>query len=569
MLKKYVLIPVVIGLLTGGFAVLFTFMLEVITHYCLELVVVYIQPLPAGEGFRENFTQYPLRPYLLPVMVALGGLISGLITYKLSPESAGVGTDAAIRAYHHKERLSIRSSIVKLITSSITIGTGGTSGREGPIALIGAGVGSSVADIFKLSDRERRIALAVGLGAGVAAIFKAPLAGAIISAEVFFKKDFEIEAMIPSFVASVTSYSVFGMVFGFQPIFSAEIPKFSSLPVNHLFLYIGLGVLCALVVRVYVRTFHSISKGFKSSDLPPYIKPALGGFVAGVVGVITPMAIGNGYGWLQLIMDGKLTDIGLITLGAVGIVVGVSFTLGSGGSGGVFGPSVMLGGLVGAIYSLALSDLYDLSLHIPSFMIVGMVSLFAGAAKAPLSTLILIAEMTGGYDLLVPAMVSVFITYFLSGKESIFPSQVDTRLDSPAHVDEWGLFVLEKIRVNEFMKEPITIPPHLSVREAYEMMRKHMISGLPVVNSSMLVGMVTKGDVLEVAESDRDRKRVYEIMSRDLVVAVPQDTLADVFRIMASRGVGRLPVVEKRGSRRIVGIITRSDIGRAVRGRSA
>ena len=565
MLKKYLLLPVVIGVLTGLFAVLFVYALELLTHYVLELIVGYLQLLPAGEGVRENFTFYPERPYLLPLTVAAGGLLSGLLTYFLSPESAGVGTDAAIKAYHNKDRLSIKSSIVKLITSAITIGTGGTSGREGPIALIGAGVGSTVGEIFRLDQKERRTALAVGLGAGIAAIFKAPLAGAIISAEVFFKRDFEIEAMIPGFVASVTSYSVFGMFFGFQPIFSAEIPKLVNVQPLSLLAYAGLGLVCAFVVRIFTFIFFKVKEEFDKPRLPPYVKPAVGGFLAGLVGAFVPIAIGNGYGWLQLIMDGKLQDLSLIILGAIAVMFGVSFTLGSGGSGGVFGPSVMIGGLVGAAYSIAINQYYSLSLHVPSFTIVGMVSLFAGAAKAPLSTLILIAEMTGGYELLVPAMVSVFISYFLSGKRSIFPSQVDTRLDSPAHMDEWGLFILEKLKVRDYMKEPVTVRPYDSVEEAYRLMMDRMIGGLPVVNGGKLVGIVTKSDIMAVSPHEREKVRVHEVMSTNLVVVTPDNTLADVFRLMTAKGIGRLPVVDKKGSRKLVGIIARADIGRAIR----
>ncbi|EDP75239.1 chloride channel protein [Hydrogenivirga sp. 128-5-R1-1] len=565
MLRRYLLLPITIGVLTGLFAVLFVHALEFLTHYVLELVVGYLQPLPAGEGTREHFSSYPERPYLLPLTVALGGLVSGLLAHFLSPESAGVGTDAAIRAYHNKDRLSIKSSVVKLVTSAITIGTGGTSGREGPIALIGAGVGSTVGELFRLNSKERRTALAVGLGAGIAAIFKAPLAGAIISAEVFFRRDFEIEAMIPGFIASVTSYSIFGLFFGFQPIFSAEIPKLLNVQPFSLLAYAGLGFVCAIVVRVFTFVFFKVKEEFDKPRLPTYLKPALGGFVAGLIGAFVPVAIGNGYGWLQLILDGKLNDLTFIVLGALAVMLGVSFTLGSGMSGGVFGPSVMIGGLVGAAYSLALNQHYSLSLHVPSFTIVGMVSLFAGAAKAPLSTLILIAEMTGGYELLVPAMVSVFISYFLSGKKSIFPSQVDTRLDSPAHMDEWGLFILEKLKVRSYMKEPITVKPYDSVEKAYRVMMDNLIGGVPVANGGKLVGIVTKSDVMSVPHHERSRVRVHEIMSTNLVVVTPEDTLGDVFRLMTARGVGRLPVVDKRGSRRLVGIIARADIGRAIR----
>jgi len=565
MLRKYLLLPVLIGILTGTFAVLFVYSLELITHYVLEEFAGYIQPLPAGEGIKAEFTLEPLRPFLLPLTVALGGLISGLLTYYISPESAGVGTDAAIKAYHNKERLSIRSSIVKLITSAITIGTGGTSGREGPIALIGAGIGSTVADLFRMGDRERREAIAVGLGSGIAAIFKAPLAGAIISAEVFFKRDFEIEAMIPSFVASVTSYSFFGLFFGFQPIFSAHIPAFATLHPDVIPYYIGLGVLTAVVVRIYVFLFFRISGIFTQLRIHSVLKPLIGGFMAGSISAFIPVAIGNGYGWLQLFMDGKLKDPLFAAMGAVAVMLGTSFTLGSGGSGGVFGPSVMIGGLLGASYSLLLNNLYDLNLHVPSFMIVGMVSLFAGAAKAPLSTLVLIAEMTGGYELLVPAMVSVFISYFLSGGKSIFPSQVDTKLDSPAHMDEWGIYILEKLKVKDFMSEPITIGPNDSVERAYLIMVEKLVGGLPVVDKGVLVGIITRTDIMALHPEERTRKKVYEIMTRNPITATPDDSLADVFRLMLSHGFGRVPVVERRGSLKLVGIIARADIGRAVR----
>ena len=565
MLKKYLLLPVFIGVSAGIFAVLFVYAIEFVTKIVLEGIVGYLQPLPAGEGARETFTFFPERWFLLPITVALGGLISGILTYSLSPESAGVGTDAAIKAYHHKKELSLKASLVKLVTSAITIGTGGTSGREGPIALIGAGVGSTLGRLFKLKEKERRVALAIGLGAGISAIFKAPLAGAIISAEVFFKKDFDIETLIPGFIASVTSYSVFGMVFGFHPIFSSEIPKLINLQPISILAYLGLGLVCAVAVRVFVSTFFRVSTLFRDMKIPPYLKPALGGFVAGLVGASVPIAIGNGYGWLQLILDGELTDPILTSLGAVAVMLGVSFTIGSGGSGGVFGPSVMIGGLVGATYSLALNKLYGFGLHVPSFTIVGMVSLFAGAAKAPLSTLILIAEMTGGYELLVPAMVSVSVSYFLSGKRSIFPSQVDTRIDSPAHLDEWGLYILEKLKVKDYMSKPLTVRPHDTVETAYNLMTRELIGGVPVVEDGKLVGIVTRGDIIKLPEEDRKRIRIGEVMTTRLVTINPTDTLAEAFRLMISRGVGRLPVVDERDGKKLVGIIARADIGKAIR----
>ena len=565
MLRRYLGVPIIIGFLTGIFAVLFIYTLEFTTFLFQKLIVGYYPPLPAGED-SKFFTLEPARPFLLPFTVALGGLISGIISYFFAPESMGVGTDAAIRAYHKGEKLSVRSSIAKLITSAITIGSGGTSGREGPIALIGAGLGSSIASWFNLKEKERREALAIGLGAGVAAIFKAPLAGAIISAEVFFKRDFYIETMIPSFVASVVSYSVFGSVFGFQPIFSTEIPPFKYSEILHLLAYAILGIICGIFSRFYTKVFFTIQNTFKRLPVAEYLKPAIGGFVAGAIGAVLPPVIGNGYGWLQLIMDGEITDYTFIFLSAIGVVLGVSFTIGSGGSGGVFGPSVMIGGLLGASFSLFMNSYYGTELHTPSFTIVGMVALFAAAAKAPLSTLILIAEMTGGYDLLVPAMIAVPIAYFLSGERSIFPSQVNTRLESPAHRDEFGMYILESLKVKDYMcRDLITVDPSITVEEALKIMQENLVGGLPVVKNGKLLGIVTRSDLMKVPPEKRKTVKVYDVMTRNLLVASPEDTLSDILRIMSTKGIGRLPVVESKESKKIVGIITRADIGRAIR----
>ena len=565
MFRDFIYIPILIGLVTGIFALSFIELINLITSYVLEGIVGYHQPIPHGEGGRPFEPSPDMKLFLLPLTVGIAGLISGILTHLFSPESAGVGTDSAIRAYHTMQRLSLKSSVVKLITSALTIGSGGTSGREGPIALIGAGAGSTVANFFAKTPRDRRIYLAVGLGAGISAIFKAPLAGAIISAEVFFKKDFEIRAMIPAFIASVVSYSVFCAVHGFKPIFSLTVEPLSSHNAHHLLAYAGLGIFCALLIRTFVFTFFKVKSTFDRLPLKPYLRPAIGGFLAGIVAMFSLPAIGNGYGWLQMLMNGEYLQPLFLAIGIIGVALGVSLTLGSGMSGGIFGPSVMIGGLAGALYSVSLNSITDLSLSVPSFMVVGMVSLFGGAAKAPLSTLILIAEMTGGYQLLVPAMVSVLFAYILSGDRSIFPSQVPTRIDSPAHIEEWGILALEKERVRNHMKVPITVSPQTSLPEILKLMSEHLIGGIPVVEDGRLVGIVTRGDVMGVSPQHRDKIRARHIMTRNPITVTPEDTLADCLRIMMAGGIGRLPVVEDEESRKLVGIIARADIGRAIR----
>jgi len=297
--------------------------------------------------------------------------------------------------------------------------------------------------------------------------------------------------------------------------------------------------------------------------IPFYLKPSIGGLFTGCIEILTPMAIGNGYGWLQLIMDGKIADLKEVFLGILGIIFGVSFTLGSGGSGGIFGHSVMIGGLTGAFYALFLNQHTSLNLPISSFMIVGMVSLFGSAAKAPISTLLLIAEMTGGYSLLFPGMLSVFISYYLSGKKSVFPSQLESRLDSPAYKKELGIFILEKLKVKDFMKNPITIQSKSTLSEAKTLMQKHLISGLPVLNGEKLVGIITKTDLSEVPKNEWNIKKVEEVMTKNIISIDKEATLSQALEIMINEGIGRLVVTDKEGN--LIGIISRADIGKALR----
>src|SRR5215831_6801691 len=207
-LRKWGFIGILVGIGAGLGALALIWLIQLFTHGFLQIIVGYAPPLPGGEGGESNYLFHMSRPWLLPVVTGAAGLLGGLITWKLAPETAGIGTNAAIRAFHANQTIKARTSVLKLFTSAITIGGGLTSGREGPIAQIGAATGATVATALKLTARERNIALAAGLGAGIAAIFKAPLAGAIIAAEIFYTEDFEVEALVPGLVASVIGYSI-------------------------------------------------------------------------------------------------------------------------------------------------------------------------------------------------------------------------------------------------------------------------------------------------------------------------------------------------------------------------
>ena len=220
--------------------------INLVKHFVLGTLVGYIPPLPGGEGGMSQYSFHMSRPWMLPLVTTAAGLVGGFFTWKFAPQTAGIDTNAAIRAFHNSEKLNFKTSIFKLVTSAITIGGGLTSGREGPIAQIGASAGAGIAGLLKLSARERNIALAAGLGAGIAAIFKAPLAGAIIAAEIFYKEDFEVEALVPALIAAVVGYSIVGAAAGFQPVFT---PPRQATQFDHpwtliLFALLGSAALC-------------------------------------------------------------------------------------------------------------------------------------------------------------------------------------------------------------------------------------------------------------------------------------------------------------------------------------
>lgn len=529
-------------------------------------IVGYYPPTPAGEGETHFFSLRPEHPYLLPFVVMFAGFVVGLLAYIFSVEFAGPEKDAAIKAYHFGEDLPFKDAIIRLILSTITIGAGGTSGKLRIIALVGSAFGNTVSKILKLDEKRRRELIAIGFGAGLAAIFKAPLAGAIISSEVFFKRDFVAEYIIPGFVASSVAYIVYGLHFGFQPVFHTEIPPFKEEILYKILAYVGLGLFIAIAVRLYLFIYYAVGNFFKNLKFPLYIESAIGGLMSGLIGMLTPYAIGNGLGWLQLIMNGEITDYAQIALGALGVTLGVSFTTGSGMSAGIFGPTLMTGGLLGAAYSLFLNQHFGASLHVPSFTIIGMVSFFAAAAKIPLSTIIVVAEMTKGYELLAPAMITVFISYLLSGEKSLFPHQLDTRQDSPTHQDEFLLFPLNKFKVKEFMTPtPITIHPEASLEEAQRILSERLIGGIPVVDERRVVGIITKSDISKIPPNDRKYKKVKEVMTEEVITITPEEPLSEVLRIMLSEGIGRIPVVVSYESKEVVGIVARADVGKAIR----
>ncbi len=558
--RKWVILGVLIGVVAGLGAIAFFSAIQWSTKLFLGGIADLTPPLPLGEG--QPIVSAAGRRWLIPVVTTLGGLLAGLVVFTLAPEAEGHGTDAAIEAFHERGgRIRARIPPIKLIASAITIGSGGSAGREGPTAQIAAGFGSWLGDVFQLSPQDRRIAVAAGIGAGIGAIFKAPLGGAILAAEVLYIRDFEVEAIVPGFIASVVGYSIFGAWSGWTPVFGNGLGFQFDQP-SSLVWYAVLGLLAGLGGIAYAKTFYGIRDLFRRIRIPPHFKPAIGGLGVGLIALAFPQVLSMGYGWLQLAIDGNTAQLAVGTMLALVALkmVATSLSIGSGGSGGVFAPGLFIGGMLGgAMWSMLHGHVGWMPANSEPFVVVGMMALFGGVAKAPIAVILMVAEMTNELSMVVPAMLATMIAYLVSGNIRIYESQAKTRADSPAHRGEYTIPLIQTINVAEAMRtKVVTAAPEETVEQAEERIFKQERRALPVIQDGRLVGIFTSSDALRARHEGL--RTVEEAMSRELVVAYPADSLYTALQRMAKAGISRLPVVEREAPDRMVGIISTRDL---------
>jgi len=424
----------VLSILVSFGAILFVYCLRLAHALFLGELAGYQPPGLPNEGGTLQEIVGAHRLWLIPLSTTLGGLISGLLIFRFAPEAEGHGTDAAIRAFHRTSgNLRLRVAPVKAIASAITIGSGGAAGREGPVALIGATLGSVYARATHQSEDERRLLLVVGLAAGIAAVFRTPLGAALLAIEILYRgMEFEAAALLYTMLASVGAYAVTGLFLGWEPLF--EIPSGMIAPsVFEYGWYALLGIAAGVAAAALPVIFYRMRAAFQALPGPPHLKPALGGLGVGLIALALPQVLGGGYGWIQMAIYGQLT-IGLMLLLALAKTVAFSFTIGSGGSGGVFAPTLFVGAMIGGFLGAVFNQ------PVPPFVIVGMAAVFAGAAHVPIAALIMVTEMTGSYQLLVPAALALMLSYFVqitlssqSRFKGLYEAQVFSRGDSPAH----------------------------------------------------------------------------------------------------------------------------------------
>lgn len=348
-----------------------------------------------------------------------------MLVTKLAPEATGHGTDEAIEAVHGDPRaIRFRAVLVKMVASALTIGSGGSGGREGPTAQISAGFGSLLTRRLRLSDEDGRIAVALGIGAGIGAIFAAPLGGAVLAASITYRDDFDYRCLLPGFITSGTAYAVLGSFLGFDPLFGYIDAEYRFEKAGPLLWFVVIGLVGAAVGYLYARTFHTTVR--LSHRLPggPVLKPAVGGLLVGLLGLLIPEILSSGYGWAQLAAErGSLMQIPLwiVVVLPIAKIVATSLSIGTGGSGGLFGPGIVIGAFVGgAIWRLGeLCQLPGVPPDPGIFVVVGMMTCFGSVARAPLAIMIMVAEMTGSFSVVPGAIISVGIAALLLSRTNV------------------------------------------------------------------------------------------------------------------------------------------------------
>jgi CIC family chloride channel protein len=587
LIGRTLLHAVLVGMLAGIVSVAFVAGLEAVEDLLLGKVVGYSRLRAAGEAVLGGGSEeHTVRLWLLPLIPALGALLGGVLTSRFAPEAAGGGGDAMIDAFHKQGGVMRRRvAWVKALASILTLGTGGAGGREGPTMQIGGGLGSLVGRALGVGKRERRILMVAGVAAGMSAVFRTPLGAALLAVEVLYRDDFEADALIPALLASVVSYSVFISFFGEATLF-AHAPRYPFIP-GQLPLYALLAILLALVAIVFIATLDGMKQISARLPLPAWLRPGLGGLALGIF--CAPILyfvgerlghrgqglglLGGGYGAAQVAITGAtwLGDgwraVELLALLAAAKIVASSFTIGTGGSAGDFAPSLVIGGLVGGAFGRAARLLlHDPTIDPGAFALVGMGTFYGGIAHVPVSALIMVCELAGSYDLLVPLMLAEGVAFVALRRQSLYHAQVPTKRDSPAHPPQL-LDVLEQIRVREVMTHDRPFARFTLRTPASEMLQRAAEVSwqdvFPVEDAAgKMVGMVT-ADSLRIMGADADLVSLTvaaDAMQKPVSVGA-DDVLREAIGVMLANELREIPVTDASGQ--IVGFLDEAEVGRA------
>jgi CIC family chloride channel protein len=499
-----------------------------------------------------------LRPSPWTVVTAAAGGFSVSLLARWSPVIRGHGIPEAMEAVLTKQsRISPRAAIAKPLSAAIAIGTGGPFGAEGPIIVTGGAIGSLLGQVVPVSPSERKVLLAAGAAAGMAATFGTPLAAVILALELLLF-EFSTRAFVPLVVSAAVAAGVHSAIFGAGPLFAVPTHDYAGL--GKLPFFAVLGLLCGFLAIVVTRGLFAVEHGYRRLPIPAFWHPVIGGVGFGLIGLIEPRALGVGYDVIGDVLSGRLA-LGVLAVVALAKLVAWWFALGSGTSGGTLAPLLLIGGAFGGIVgSLASTAVPGLHLTPGAVAVVAMAAVFGASTRATFASIVFLFELTGDYAVILPLMLASVLATLVSS--ALSPDSLMTeklrRRGLRVHTD-YEVDILRTTSVRDVMSTVVqAFDPDATVGLARARFSGGGHGAYPILGGDgALLGIVSRGDVLRNTEEGDGSRPLADIASADVVTVAPGDDLLTALRLMLEEDVEHLPVV---ADGHVVGICTRTDI---------
>lgn len=510
-----------------------------------------------GEKFLADF----LGKYYIILIPALGGLLVGPIIYFLAREAKGHGVPEVMAAVAEKDGvMRPRLVLIKALASSISIGSGGSVGREGPIVQISSAIGSSIAQVLRMPPAIMKTLVACGAAGGISATFNAPIGGVMFAQELILG-EFVTSNFILIVISSVVSAIISRAFWGDFPAFMVQAYHMVN-PVEMGF-YLILGLLAGLFSVLYIKVLYKTEDLFDNiTHVPEYFKPVLGGLLVGSIGLFFPQVFGVGYETVEVVLKNGLPWLLVFLLLFVKLIA-TAITIGSGGSGGVFAPGLFMGSMLGGSFGFMVHSTFPaLTAPAGAYALVGMGGVFAGMSQAPITGIIMLFEMTGDYKVILPLMVVCVISAMLARglhPETIYTEKLARRGLNVRRKNNVG--IMAEMPVSKVMTARVqTLDASTRLTAAKDIMLASAFTGFPVLEGNRLVGIITYEDVLKEIRAGNSELSVGEILCSDLITVTPYDSIQKVMEKMATGDIGRLPVVNADKPEKLLGIISRNDI---------
>jgi len=566
-LRKWTVIGIIIGVLSGLLVIAAYEAIRIFSSFFLSDIVRYIQPNPEDVAkLTSNYTLYVLKPWLIPIILGLVGLIIGILSTKLSTALGKNGIDEISDEFHNKKnQFSLKISSLRTLSNILAVGSGTSGGIEDSLAHTGSTLASIIGRVFKLNDEEIRIAITAGMGSAIGGILRLPFGGAIFSLEMLYRRDFIVKSLFPVFLASITSYIISGIILNWPSFLYVPQEFIAKTSLQSLAAYGVIAAIIGIIGIGYVRTVHFFQKHFETIKIPLYFKPALGGLIIGIFAIGFPEILGTGYGWLQLGTVGNYQIFPLWIMFPVILmkIFATSVSNASKNGTGLLGPTLVIGGLMGsALITLFHSFGIFMYIDTTSATLISIFAFLTASTRTPISSIVMGIEIVGSYTLLIPTVISVIISNIISGKDNyIYKNYVSNikmqLLNTKKHDSKLKNYQVKDVMNPDFYN----VNKNTTVNDAIQIMRDLNVNTLVVTNNDdKFEGMVYIEDLRNI--STIQDMNVASIMVCDPPMLRPLDPILDYFDLISKTAISEIPIISPDDSKLVLATLSINDINR-------